>query len=109
MTQTFQSLSDQITDQVLTPNETTTTTTQTTTTTTETRNNEIINQSHSRSRSENGVNLPQVFLTKLRLICNGSFSKAFRLAERNFLDRFWIIWELHRLLGIQLLEWSGIF
>ena len=62
MTQTFQSLSDQITDQVLTPNETTTTTTtQTTTTTTETRNNEIINQSHSRSRSENGVNLPQVF------------------------------------------------
>ena len=58
MTQTFQSLSDQITDQVLTPNETTTT--QTTTTTTETRNNEIINQSHSSSRSENGVNLPQV-------------------------------------------------
>jgi len=106
VTQTFQSLSDQITDQVLTPNETTTTT-QTTTTTTETRNNEIINQ--SRSRSENGVNLPQVFFTKLRLICNGSFSKAFRLAERNFLDRFWIIWELHRLLGIQLLEWSGIF
>ena len=65
MTQTFQSLSDQITDQVLTPNETTTTT-QTTTTTTETRNNEIINQSHSSSRSENGVNLPQVLFYKTK-------------------------------------------
>ena len=63
MTQTFQSLSDQITDQVLTPNETTTTTQTTTTTTTETQNNEIISQSHSSSRSENGVNLPQVKLS----------------------------------------------
>ena len=68
VTQTFQSLSDQITDQVLneqpasqTTTTAQTTTTETTTTTTETRDNEI--QSHTSSRSVDGVTLPQVFET----------------------------------------------
>merc|ERR1711962_1723841 len=74
VTQTFQSLSDQITDQVINePNRTETTTRQTTTTTTETRNNEIISQSHSSSRSENGVNLPQQSFSFGREELSGSF------------------------------------